>query len=81
MGLMSGLMDEGRRIPGDVRVVGFDAHPLSALWSPALTTYRQDFRRAGITSVDMLLRQLDDGRDTGPDSITLTGELIVRQSA
>lgn len=81
MGLMSGLMDEGRRISGDVRVVGFDDHPLSAIWRPALTTYRQDFRRAGITSVDMLLRQLDDGRDTGPDSITLTGELIVRQSA
>ena len=32
MGLMSGLMDEGRRIPGDVRVVGFDDHPLSAIW-------------------------------------------------
>lgn len=43
MGVIRGLGDRGLRVPDDVSVVGFDDHPLAALWTPALTTVRQDF--------------------------------------
>jgi DNA-binding LacI/PurR family transcriptional regulator len=40
IGLMRALAEEGRRVPEDVSVVGFDDQPFAAMWSPALTTVR-----------------------------------------
>lgn len=85
MGLISGLLDGGRRVPDDVRVAGFDDHPLASIWRPALTTYRQDFLRAGATAVDLLMCQLapagDAAASPSPQSVTITGDLVIRRSA
>jgi DNA-binding LacI/PurR family transcriptional regulator len=43
MGVIRGLVERGRRVPDDVSVVGFDDHPLAAMWSPLITTVRQNF--------------------------------------
>ena len=55
IGVIKGLADRGRRVPEDFSVVGFDDHPLAALWSPALTTVRQDFAALGNRACEMLL--------------------------
>lgn len=87
MGVMRGLNDAGRRVPEDVSVVGFDDHPIARVWNPALTTWRQDFRQAGATAVDMLKAKVDDmvagrGRtDNWTRYVEQSGELIVRESA
>lgn len=54
MGVMRGLRDGGKSIPEDVSVVGFDDHPLSAMWSPALTTVKQDFAGLGSRAYGLL---------------------------
>ena len=41
LGVLSALAEAGRRIPGDVSVVGFDDLRLSAFTSPPLTTIKQ----------------------------------------
>jgi DNA-binding LacI/PurR family transcriptional regulator len=45
-GVIKALQGQGRRVPQDVSVAGFDDHPLAELWTPALTTMSQDFTAA-----------------------------------
>jgi DNA-binding LacI/PurR family transcriptional regulator len=86
MGMMRGLQDAGRRVPQDVSVIGFDDHPLSSLWTPALTTVAQDFVDLGRRAFGLLAAQLEpddphDGRRT-PRSrrSSRPALLIVRES-
>ncbi len=54
LGVMRGLREGGKSVPDDVSVVGFDNHPLSAMWSPALTTVNQDFAGLGSRAYGLL---------------------------
>jgi DNA-binding LacI/PurR family transcriptional regulator len=79
MGVIRGLAEGGRSVPADVSVVGFDDHPLSGLWMPAITTARQDFVGLGRRGFGLLTRLL-----AGDDSARFSNErpeLIVRESA
>jgi DNA-binding LacI/PurR family transcriptional regulator len=78
MGVIKGLRDAGVRVPEDVSVVGFDDHPLAAMWSPALTTVRQDFGGLGARAFE-LLRGAMSGEVARRTSSALP-ELIVRES-
>lgn len=78
MGVIKGLRDAGVQVPDDVSVVGFDDHPLAAMWSPALTTVRQDFVGLGARAFD-LLRGAMSGELVRRTSSALP-ELIVRES-
>jgi DNA-binding LacI/PurR family transcriptional regulator len=88
MGLIRGLQDAGRRVPGDVSVIGFDDHPLAPLWSPALTTVAQDFVDLGRRSFQLLASQLSRGengqesgrRTAGPRRSSRPAVLILRES-
>ncbi len=78
MGLTKAFADHGRVVPDDVSVVGFDDHPLSQLWSPSLTTVRQDFVALGHQTFRLLLSTL--GAGSAPRSVRMTPDLIVRAS-
>jgi DNA-binding LacI/PurR family transcriptional regulator len=78
MGVIKGLRDAGVRVPDDVSVVGFDDHPLAAMWSPALTTVRQDFGGLGARAFE-LLRGAMSGEVARRTSSALP-ELIIRES-
>jgi DNA-binding LacI/PurR family transcriptional regulator len=78
MGVCKALTDHGRHVPEDVSVVGFDDHPLSELWTPPLTTVRQDFVGLGRRVVHLLLDEL--GAGAAPPSVRMVPELIVRSS-
>ncbi|MBW3090791.1 LacI family DNA-binding transcriptional regulator [Bifidobacterium miconisargentati] len=84
MGLIRGLEDEGKSVPDDISVIGFDDHPLACVWTPPLTTYRQDFPAAGRKAVELLLSRLEareQGEELPPRFVELQGELVVRSSA
>ena len=89
MGIMRGLQDAGRQVPGDVSVIGFDDHPLAALWTPALTTVAQDFVDLGRRSFALLAAQLEqeDSSDKPPRGTARTRRssrpavLMIRESA
>ncbi|MFC5370497.1 LacI family DNA-binding transcriptional regulator [Arcanobacterium bovis] len=81
MGVVRGLADRGVRVPDDISVAGFDDHPLSAIWLPALTTYRQDFVAAGKAAVEALFKRLaEQGEESAGEVIEIHGELVVRES-
>jgi len=57
-GAMRCLKKNGIEIPGQVSVVGFDDLPASTYLSPALTTVRQDTRKASEAMIDNLLKMI-----------------------
>jgi DNA-binding LacI/PurR family transcriptional regulator len=79
MGVMKAMSDHGRRVPEDVSVVGFDDHPLSQLWQPALTTVRQDFVGLGHQVFGLLSGRLETGE--ARPSVRMVPDLVVRASS
>lgn len=72
------LQAEGKYVPGDVSVVGYDNVGQSALSTPPLTTVDQNIAAGGEMLVDLLLRQLN-GEEVS-SQLTPT-KLIVRGSS
>jgi DNA-binding LacI/PurR family transcriptional regulator len=79
MGVIRGLTESGVRVPEDVSVVGFDDHPLAAMWSPALTTVRQDFGSLGKRAFELLVDAMGDNHQVKHS--TELPHVIVRESS
>ena len=76
-GAMTALRRNGKRVPEDVAVAGFDDSGLAATLEPPLTTMRQPFDQVSDNMVDVLLHVID-GKE--PPSVVLPTSLVVRQS-
>jgi DNA-binding LacI/PurR family transcriptional regulator len=74
---MQALRAQGRSVPADVGVVGYDDMPLAAYCDPPLTTVHQPVTQAGTALVEALLRMLQ-GEHALPR--TLPVHLVVRAS-
>jgi DNA-binding LacI/PurR family transcriptional regulator len=79
VGAMHVLRAQGKRIPEDVAVVGFDDSVLAATSVPPLTTIRQPIEDLGRTTTGLLLAQLRAEEDL-PPSVLLPTELIRRST-
>lgn len=78
VGLIRGLSELGRDVPGDISVVGFDDIPEAGYLRPPLTTIRQDFRALGVAAMGMLV---DAIREPGPArAVAIEPTLVVRAS-
>lgn len=79
VGAMRALREQGKRIPEDYSVIGFDDIELAEHLDPPLTTVRVNCEALGATAVKMLLTQIGE-----PDSPKATSflrvELIKRLS-
>lgn len=78
LGALRILHEDGRRIPEDVAVVGFDDHAIAAETTPALTTVSHPIGQVGAAAARLLLEHLAGG---APQSLTLGTSLVVRDSA
>lgn len=77
LGALRALHRGGRSVPGDVAVIGYDDVAFSRYSTPALTTVRQDTRKAG----RLLIAKLLDGEGDGAArSERVQTELVVRES-
>jgi len=81
IGAMQALLDNGRRIPQDVAVVGFDDIPQAAHSQPALTTVHQPLREMGEAAARTLLAHFEGtplpNRPTViPASFTVRGSTV-----
>ena len=79
LGVLRALHEAGRRIPGDISVVGFDDVPEAPYFMPPLTTIRQDFDEMGRRGLKLLLETMEDP-DGPPRHLEVDPELIVRAS-
>lgn len=71
------LRREGRTVPGDVAVVGFDDSTYATATDPPLTTVRQPWERISEEMVRLLLDLIDGGQ---PLSMSVPTKLVVRGS-
>ena len=58
MGVLTGLKNYNISVPADCAVIGFDDDKGSASFIPSISTARQDFRRFGIISAELLLGRI-----------------------
>lgn len=87
-GALRVLRERGRRVPGDVAVIGFDDMlPVAEHTDPPLTTVRQDIEEMGRLMARLLLRGPghrrpgEPGADGGPAGVVLPTTLVRRASA
>ena len=80
LSLIRAMHEQGRRVPQDVSVVGFDGLDLGEFSFPQLTTVRQDFKRHGREMVGLVLEQVASGLMDGSRSIVVPTELVLRGS-
>lgn len=78
IGAIRGLERAGRRVPADVRVVGFDDIQLAAWVRPALTTVAASPRVLGRIATEVLIARIG-GRQT-PLETRIPTSLVVRAS-
>lgn len=77
-GAISTLRQQGRRVPDDVAVAGFDDSRLAVTSDPPLTTVHQSFEQLGEEMVHLLTRVIDGAP---PRAVQVPTRLIVRESA
>ena len=78
MGVLHAMAEQGRSVPGDMSVVGYDDIPEARHSWPPLTTVHQDFRRVGEIAVGVVVAALSG--DEHPDTDLLPPTFVVRAS-
>ncbi|MFP4566922.1 MAG: substrate-binding domain-containing protein, partial [Spirochaetaceae bacterium] len=79
LGVLDYLVGAGRRVPGDVSVVGFDDIPEATLVRPQLTTVSQYGLEKGRRAAEILMRLIEAEEVVG--STVLETRLVVRESS
>jgi DNA-binding LacI/PurR family transcriptional regulator len=75
---MDAIREEGRRVPEDIAVVGYDDLSIAEHSNPPLTTIRQNIPLAGKLLAQNLIEYLQTGMVT---NVSIPVELVVRKSA
>lgn len=78
LGVVRALHEAGRRVPGDVSIVGFDDIPEAGFFLPPLTTVRQNFTELGRVCIDRLLALIRSEAPEVAHAVSTT--LVVRES-
>ncbi|GAB2764633.1 LacI family DNA-binding transcriptional regulator [Terrabacter koreensis] len=79
LGVLAGLRAQGRDVPGDVSVVGYDDSPVARLATIDLTSVSQATEPMAVAAVQAATQRLDEGRDEAVD-IVLEPHLEVRST-
>jgi DNA-binding LacI/PurR family transcriptional regulator len=79
-GALQALGRRGAHVPDDVAVVGFDDSISALSTEPPLTSVRQPLDEMGRTMASLLLRHILEG-DSGPHTVILPTDLVIRSSA
>jgi DNA-binding LacI/PurR family transcriptional regulator len=79
MGVVRGLRDGGVSVPDDMRVIGFDNVPESAVFIPSLSTVNPDRRWKAAKAVDLVISRIADPT-LPPRQYTAPFTIIQRES-
>ncbi|MEU0225342.1 LacI family DNA-binding transcriptional regulator [Streptomyces sp. NPDC006284] len=80
-GACDALREQGRRIPDDVAVIGFDDSSAAVAGRPPLTTVRQPMEEMAATMARLLQEEIEGAPRTEPTAVIFDPELVVRESA
>ncbi|MDR2446691.1 MAG: substrate-binding domain-containing protein [Treponema sp.] len=78
-GVIAGLAEQGRRVPQDISVIGFDDVFFSRLTAHPLTTIHQDIMRKGAAAAGVMMDYLE-GKEIAFRNIIMPVTLVERGS-
>jgi LacI family transcriptional regulator len=78
-GIMTGLSQNGVKVPDDISVIGFDDSYLANLTVPPLTTIHQDAAEKGEIAVDLLIDFLQN-KTTDTSNVIMPVSLVERST-
>lgn len=81
LGALLSLKENGRSIPDDISIVGFDDLEWSPLADPPLTAVAQPTYEMGVRAMQMLLARINGEVNQEPERVLLEPNLVVRASA
>lgn len=79
-GVIKSLMDEGKKVPEDVSVIGFDDISFSRMFYPSLTTVKQDIAGKGAMAGEQLLNLIQNGSAGESMEVTIPVRIVERES-
>ena len=79
VGIIKSLISSGIRIPEDISLIGYDDIPIAKLYIPELSTVSQPLGQICIKAAEMI-DSLLNGNDIDMDTVTLSPELILRET-
>ncbi|QKW23808.1 LacI family DNA-binding transcriptional regulator [Kitasatospora sp. NA04385] len=79
IGALRVLKERGRRVPGDVAVVGFDDSPIAVHTDPPLTSVHQPLEQMGREMTRILIARIN-GEAVARPRVVLDTRLVVRDS-
>lgn len=79
MGVINALRENGKKVPEDVSVVGFNDNIMSSVFYPKITTIKQPSYDMGSVAMRMLIKMLNK-RELDESQFVLDYALIVRDS-
>ncbi|ADL08468.1 LacI family DNA-binding transcriptional regulator [Thermosediminibacter oceani] len=77
VGALKAAGEMGKKVPGEISIVGFDDIELATIITPNLTTIRQEKYRIGYKAAELLLSII---RGEKPRHVVVPHRLVVRQS-
>jgi DNA-binding LacI/PurR family transcriptional regulator len=82
VGALKALMEAGKRVPEDVKIIGYDDVFISSVLDPPLSTIHVQKYRMGKNAAELLFAQLDEKREPSPRgrTIELESKLVIRRS-
>ncbi|MBL4933150.1 LacI family DNA-binding transcriptional regulator [Clostridium paridis] len=78
-GIISGLNEQGKRVPDDFSVIGFDDLYISSITAPRLTTIHQDPQEKGKVAAESLIKVIE-GDEIENNNLILPVSLVERYS-
>ncbi|QVY62576.1 LacI family DNA-binding transcriptional regulator [Cytobacillus gottheilii] len=79
IGMIKAIQQEGKQVPADYSIVGFDDLSICKYITPSLTTIRQDIFEKGKLAADQLVNAIES-LNSEQKTIEMPVELIVRES-
>ena len=80
VGAMKYLKEIGKRVPEDIKLIGYDDVFLASVVEPSLSTIHVQKKHAGIEAAKMLFDRIDSNGEKKVRGIKKEGRLIVRKS-
>lgn len=80
LGALETIRCQGRRIPGDVALIGYDDMPGALAFDPPLTVVRQPAHEMGRRALELLLQRIAHPEHGPPQLVMLQPRLVVRGS-
>lgn len=79
-GAINGMQAHGKQVPKDYSIIGFDDLSITKMFTPPLTTVKQDIAQKGMVAAELLIDILEGGNTKGIKEMMLSLNIVERDT-